>query len=222
MRGVVVSAVALLFAACAAPGQQPSPSGLPKPPAELRVPAAPDWRPGDRWVYRWQSGEQTDTRTVEVLEIREMGGVRYYVARSEDVHEYWTTDLHWAALVRDTRVEARALPPEPWFVWPLEVGRRWSHDGVYENRDGRKESKQEFLVEASETVEVPAGRFEALRLVRESSTLQFDRYWFAPDVRSYVKWSGRRGETEFTVELMEYREGPRAIPGSVRDEPARR
>jgi hypothetical protein len=220
MRKWWVLGAAVVAAACASPGPQ-APSSLPQAPRELRVSAPPEWRPGDRWVYRWVSGEHTGSRTVEVVEIRQVGGVRYYVARSEDAHEYWTPDLHWAALVRDTKVEARMLPPEPWFVWPLEVGRRWTHDGVFEDRSGRKESTQSFLVERAETVEVPAGRFETLRLVRESTTLHFDRYWYAPSVRSYVKWTGRRGDTEFTMELVEHRPAPRAatVP---REEPARR
>lgn len=212
---------ALILVACASPGPQ-APSSLPQTPRELTVPSPPEWRPGDRWVYRWTSGEHTGSRTVEVVEIRDVGGVRYYVARSEDAHEYWTPELHWAGLVRDTRVEARMLPPEPWFVWPLEVGRRWTHTGVFEDKSGRKESAQNFVVEAAETVEVPAGRFETLRLVRESTTLHFDRYWYSPRVRSYVKWTGRRGETEFTLELTEHRHAPRAGSSGQREEPVRR
>lgn len=211
---------AVLFAACtsAAP---PAPSGLAKSAPELKVQTPPEWRPGDRWVYHWRSAEQSGARTVEVVEVRSLGGARYYVARSDDVHEYWTPELHWAALVRDAKVEARMVPPEPWFVWPLEVGRRWTHSGVFEDRAGRRESTHQFVVEASETVEVPAGRFDALRVVRETTTLHFDRYWYAPSVGSYVKWTGRRGETEFSVELVEYRAGPRAA-GEQRQEPARR
>jgi hypothetical protein len=221
VRAGAAAVAGLLLAACAS-AAPPTPSGLPKTPRELKVEVPPEWRPGDRWVYRWSNAAQSGARTVEVVEVRSMGGARYYVARSDDVHEYWTPELHWAALVRDAKVEARMLPPEPWFVWPLEVGRRWTHSGVFEDRTGRRESTHQFLVEASETVEVPAGRFETLRVVRETATLHFDRYWYAPSVGSYVKWTGRRGETEFAVELVEYRAGPRATSGEQRQEPARR
>lgn len=221
MRASLIAGLGIMLAACT-PVTAPAPSGLPKSAPELRVEVPPEWRPGDRWVYRWRSAEQSGDRIVEVVEIRSMGGVRYYVARSDNVHEYWTPELHWAALVRDTKVEARMLPPEPWFVWPLEVGRRWTHSGVFEDREGRRESTHQFQVEAAETVEVPAGRFDTLRVVRETTTLHFDRYWYAPEVGSYVKWTGRRGHTEFAVELMEFRAGPRAASGEQRQAPGRR
>ncbi len=177
-----------------------------------RVESVPEWRPGDRWVYEWRSGSDTGVKTVDILEIKDLNGVRYYVARIGDVDHYYTLDLHWAGSVRDSKVEARMIPPHPWFVWPLEVGRRWAHRGTYEERNTGQQHQDDFAVVAAETIEVPAGRFGAFKLVRQGSHVDFDEYWFAPEVRWYVRWIGRRGEIQFEEHLREYRPAPRLIP----------
>jgi hypothetical protein len=106
------------------------------------------------------------------------------------------------------------VPPRPYFVWPLEVGHRWTYQGVYEERNGKKESNDVFLVVAADTVDVPAGRFRALKIVREGSLRDSDQYWFVPEVRSYARWVGRRGDAEFEEQLTEYHTAPRLIPES--------
>jgi len=40
-----------------------------------------------------------------------------------------------------------------------------------------------------------------------------DQYWYAPDVGFYVKWIGRRGESQFEEQLREYHRAPRLTPG---------
>ena len=198
-----LGAVALGIVACAARDTGPP---------IVRVDAPPDWRPGDRWVYDWTSGSHTGTKTVEVVEIKEVNQVRYYVVRVGDSDQYYTLDFRWSGMVRDSRVEARMTPPQPWFIWPLEVGSQWVHRGLYEELDGKKEHEETFAVVASETVEVPAGRFPALKVVREATTRDSDQYWFAPQVRWYVRWIGRRGEFQFEERLREYHRGSSLIP----------
>jgi hypothetical protein len=182
-----------------------------------RAAVAPEWRPGDRWVYRWANGTQTGTRTVEVLESREVGGIPYYVLKTtpdSDFLNYWTLDLGWAfsVTVRDRKVEARIDRPVPWFNWPLEVGRRWSHQGLYEDRGGKRETNDAFMVVAAESIDVPAGRFQAVKVVREAQSVDSDQYWYAPEVRSYVKWILKRGDKRVEEELVEYKPVERLIP----------
>lgn len=221
MKLPMTVAAAFLVAACAGPATSPpgsSQTGL------VRAQTPPVWVPGDRWVYRWTSGAERSTRTVEMLEVKELNGVRYFVVRNADAHHYWTSDLHWAGTVRATKVEARMVPPAPWFVWPLEIGRRWTHHGTYEDSTGKREATEVFVVEAVEPIEVPAGRFTAVKIVREGTEEQADQYWYVPEVRSYVRWSGRRGNFEFDEQLIEYRPAPRAgleAPGSPAASPTR-
>ena len=58
---------------------------------------------------------------------------------------------------------------------------------------------------ASETIEVPAGRFQSLKVVRESAGQYSDEYWYVPEVRFYARWVGRRGNVDFDWKLEHYR-----------------
>lgn len=200
-----LSALILWLAACAIPQA---------PPSMARVSSPPEWRSGDRWVYEWKSGSERGTKSLEVVEIREVNRIRYYLVRIGSIHHYYTLDLHWAGSARASKVEARMVPPQPWFEWPLEVGRRWVHHGAYEERDAKRQHNDVFAVVAAETVEVPAGRFHALRVVREAGQ-DSDEYWYAPEVRWYVRWIGRRGETQFEEQLREYSLAPTRLPESA-------
>lgn len=176
--------------------------------------SAPEWRPGDRWVYGWTSGADTGTKTVEVVETREISNVPFYLVRVGDLVHFYTRELEWAGTMREQKVESRMSPPQPWFVWPLEAGRRWTHRATHEDANGKSEVADRFSVVAIEMVEVPAGRFSAVKVVRETDRRDIDEYWYAPEVRFYVKWVGRRGDSQFEEQLREYRQAPRLIPGS--------
>lgn len=186
--------------------------------SQISIAEPPEWRPGDRWVYEWTSGSESGTKTLEVMEIREVKGVRYYVVRLSDVDHYYTRELHWAAAIRNSTVEARMVPPHPWFVWPLTVGRRWVHQGTWEDRGATRPVNDTFSVVAVEAVDVPAGTFQAVKLARESSAQGLDEYWYVSAVRSYVRWIGQRGNVTFEERLREYHAAPRLIP---RPEPPR-
>jgi hypothetical protein len=166
-------------------------------------------------VYEWKSGADTGVNVVEVLEIREVNQISYYVVRIGDVDDFYTKDLHWAGRTQDSKVLARMIPPIPWFVWPIETGRRWTYRGIYEDQQGKKQHNDTFAVVGTETVEVPAGRFSALKLARETDRRDSDEYWYAPEIRFYVKWLGRRGEAQFEEQLREHRPSRRVIPESA-------
>jgi hypothetical protein len=172
----------------------------------------PAWRPGDRWIYGWSSGAESGVKTVEAMEIREINQVSFYLVRVGDVDVFYTRDLQWAGTMEDGRVAARMAPPQPLFAWPLEAGRTWAHQGTYEDRTGKTAFNDLFSVVATELVEVPAGRFNAFKIVRQTDRRDSDQYWYAPDVRFYVKWIGRRGDTQFEEQLREYHPAPRMIP----------
>ena len=178
-------------------------AGAQKATAQLVV-TAPEWRVGERWRHAWTAGAERGTKTSEVLGAREVGGVQYHVLRVENADRYYTLDMRWAAIVAESRVTARAVPPQPWFMWPLEVGKSWQYRGVYEDMDRKEPVQESYTVLRVEQVEVPAGTFWAFKLVREGGLTGSDQYWYAPDVRWYVKWVGRRGKDEFQEVLEEY------------------
>jgi len=182
-----------------------------------RVPVAtidspPQWRPGDRWTYGWTAGSETGTKTVEVIELREVNRVPFYIVRVGDLTHFYTRELQWTGSMRDQRVESRMTPPLPWFTWPLESGRRWVHQGTYEDANGKTATTDRFSVEGVEAVEVPAGRFQAVKVIRETDRKDLDQYWYAAEVGFYVKWVGRRGDAQFEEHLQEYRRMPPADP----------
>ncbi len=213
-RWLLVGAVLLGLGACASPERPPAttavvPAAQANPPA---VAAPPEWRPGDQWTYGWTAGTRTGIKVVEVVESREIGGAPYYVARVGELDHLYTPDLRWAGALRDGRVEIRMVPPQPWFVWPLQAGLRWTHRGSYQDPRGTRQRNDSFAVVGEESVEVPAGRFRAFKVAREGSDRDTDEYWYAPEVRFYVKWVGRRDDTEFEERLQSYRAGARLIP----------
>jgi len=168
----------------------------------------PLWTAGDRWLYAWIAGTAKGVKTSEVLGVRDVGGVQYNVLRVETAnlyHMYYTADLHWAANIVESRVVARATPPQPWFNWPLEPGKRWQYQGVYEDRERKDPMRESYRVVGVESVDVPAGTFRAFKIVREVDSAVVDQYWYAPNVCWYVKWVGRRGKDEFEEVLQEYK-----------------
>ncbi len=196
--------IALLIPSCASVQSRdsnlPTQSGI----------ARPAWQVGDRWLHAWTSGATKGVKTSEVLGVREVGGVQYNVLRVGKAHLYYTSDLHWAANIVESRVVARATPPQPWFNWPLEVGRQWQYQGVYQDQKRKDQMRDSYRVVGLERVDVPAGAFQALKIVREVGSSIVDQYWYAPDVRWYVKWVGRRGKDEFEEMLQEYVPAPQA------------
>jgi hypothetical protein len=217
---VALSALALGSAACLThdAGRPPEPPKAPSVDRLVTVPSPPEWRPGDRWTYLVTSGNDRGTKTLEVVEVREISNVPYYVVRLGDYDHYYTRTLNWAAAIRTSKVEARMIPPHPWFAWPLEVGKRWTYQGVWEEQDSKRDLSNRFAVVAVEAVEVPAGRFETLKIVRETDVRDIDEYWYAPAARWHVLWKGRRGDFEFEERLQSYDPAPRLIPsgGDVR------
>jgi hypothetical protein len=213
MQRSLVVTILLTLVGCAVQSPSTTPSTPATGAALSSVLVAPDWRPGDRWVYGWTSGAEGGVKTVEAVEIRAINRVLFYVVRVGETETFYTRDLHWAGAMEDGRVAARMTPPQPWFSWPLEIGRTWTHRGTYEDRSGKVEFNDAYSVVGTEAVEVPAGRFNAFKIVRQTERRDSDQYWYAPDVHFYVKWIGRRGDTQFEEQLREYHPAPRLIPG---------
>ncbi len=205
-RFVAAGAIALALTACATLESPVSmPNARTTEPGASTVATPPEWRPGDQWTFRWTAGAQSGTRTAEVVEVRPLGGQSYYLLRIGTVDHLYTRDLHVAGTLKNETVESRLVPPVPLLTWPLEPGRRWEHRGTYEGREGKREVSDVFTVVGPEIVETPAGRFNALKVVRQGSAGDSDEYWFAPQVHYYVKWVGRRANTEVEEQLQSYR-----------------
>ncbi len=181
---VFLTALAALQSGCAAGGPAAT-SGAPAARSlPTSLPGPPEWKTGDRWNFSWTSGTESGTKTLEIVGVREVNQVRYYVVRLGDTDylTYYTS---------------------------------------FEERNGKTSYSNRFRVVAVETVEVPAGRFDTLKVVRETDGRDFDEYWYAPAVRWHVLWKGRRANVEFEERLQSYDPAPRLIPSVGSDGPAR-
>ncbi len=205
----------LLSLACLVVGFFLASCGSVNPPPENKpltqaASVRPTWRAGDRWLHAWSTGAEKGIKESEVLGLQEVRGVQYFVVRMGPVNAYFTMDLHWAwaATAAESRVTSRAIPPLPWFNWPLEIGKRWVYQGVLEDQEGKDRLQDTYRVVSMEEVTVPAGTFLAFRIVHEAGSSIVDQYWYAPNVRWYVKWLGRRGNDEFQEVLEQYLPAP--------------
>lgn len=211
---LLASTLVVVLGACSVQGPAAPPSGQPatldstfKTVAAAR--AAPDWRPGDRWLYGLLIGTEQGSKTVEVVEVRDFNSAKYYIVRVGALDHLYTTQLQWAGHARERKIESRMSPPLPWFTWPLEPGRKWTYRGTLQDSSGTVTRSDNFIVLAAEVLEVPAGRFNTLKVVHDSDRGDRNEYWYAPDVRSYIKWVWQRGSSRTEEQLREYHAAPR-------------
>ena len=80
---VFLTALAVLQSGCTAG----APAANSRAPAARSLPTSlagpPEWKTGDRWNFSWTSGTESGTKTLEIVEVREVNQVRYYVMRGD-------------------------------------------------------------------------------------------------------------------------------------------
>ena len=172
----------------------------------------PEISTGDRWAFAEHGSvpSATPTRTWIVTAVTSEG------IEGTDNGEplRLTRELNVLDSARESASNMQALR------FPLEVGKRWTYstDWHLKAKGSRGTADGEAIVVAYETVRVPAGTFEAFKIVRKDRIhgtspvgSQYGgaeataTYWYAPDARAIVKlvahnpYLGTR-----TVELVEY------------------
>jgi hypothetical protein len=187
----------LLLASCATPAL---PEGEGKgilaldgaPPPGVESFARPEWRQGDRFVYR-RGG-----RIRLAFRVDSAGADGYRCVEEVSLMtNSFTRDLWEAGQERDGVPEAtRALaPPDPMLTWPLWEGKRWSGH-LLSKAPGRPAIPLQvsYHCDRVETVHVPAGSFRALRIWRNVTVAAEGDYvvrtslrWYAPEVGFLVR-----------------------------------
>lgn len=201
----VLGAVGALCACGSAPTPLPAGPGLVtfdrEAPAGVTTFSRPEWSVGDRFVYRHGGEQRVAVRVVaiderEIALIDETAGIRNVVDR--DFGYLRLEDQGGAVVTRWDPVDAR-------LSWPVWAGKRWACQYVL-REDGGSEVPvlAEYHCDALETVTVPAGSFEALRIWRRSRPLlegdwldRCDLFWYAPTIGQVV----RRLEATVLTEL---------------------
>ena len=183
-------------------------------------PLPPDgWFPladGTRWVYEVRNGERVerhdmkatggDVRTLEGAEVpyRFVYGrppwadhditKSIYAVPEAGAREFYLDASAWS-LWHDPPVAL--LPPRP------AVGAAWAWEGRFEYEAGERDASAAMTVEALEEIEVPAGRFSALRVRSTYDDGVVVVRWFARGV-GCVRLDVEGGSRPRGMKLVEY------------------
>lgn len=165
--------------------------GTPGPPA-----AAPDYRVGDRWVYRvtdgfrnrvtWEETYQVTTASPQAIVV----SVRAKGASVDDSRtETWSAPgivVAGAVFDNDTR---RFEPPLERYRFPLVGGAYWNQEVRDANHDSRPYAgvRRAVRVGGYERITTPAGTFDAIRL-QVDMRLDDEAFWRWPTECTYVLW----------------------------------
>ena len=151
----------------------------------------PVWKPGFQWHYRWSDprGSGTYIRAITGEEI--VDGLPRYVMRTGHRDIYWSkADLAWLMEQVDGEIESQAVPEYRKFVWPLEPGKTWLSRYQWAHSGERKteERTRRHRVAGLESIQVPAGTYQALRVVvLDTAGKKINEYWYSPETRWLVK-----------------------------------
>lgn|SRR5574341_786392 len=218
---VRAAAVAALFVsgACAA---QPS-APVKKPEAKRVKPEAPVAKPAvkadDRWVYRL-----TDRRMkpptmiyeirVSFVDSRAIHAVVEAQGRTSQSDAIWTSEWNVAVSVGGGVVEIE----KGLFQFPLSPGRKY--EAAWEARrpragDFHVRHERKVTVVGWEDIEVPAGKFRALKIQADGWFRRLDKeavqdearntFWYVPQVKRWVKSVYQDVQLEVVEELYFYR-----------------
>jgi hypothetical protein len=190
-----------LLAPMAAPGQG-VPAGAPRPQSFTVGGNAerPDIRPGDRWSYRVTDkftnlAESVSFEVTTVTENRIHARILQSSHGMDGITGVWDRD--WNPLVQGA-IEYK--PFYPTLQFPLEPGKRWRGVGQWYNGSGVLRHDVTSQVTGWERVAVPAGTFDAVRIVvrggiSESGSINYyaqngsisSVIWYAPSIGQIVK-----------------------------------
>jgi hypothetical protein len=164
----------------------------------------PTWTVGDTWTYKTETGKFF-TWTVDKIKND------FYVVREKGVHlsfPYFTNDL---ASSHHTNAQDQIFykndPPMQYYSWPLQPGKKWHQRIHWEDLKTSNTIDHYSRVVKMETVKVPAGKFETVKVVRTAGDWTYT-YWYCPQVKNYVKWITVNPKGTFSQELVEFQVTP--------------
>lgn len=209
----------LLVSSVDVAAQAPRPDSLPPAAADTGPIIRPDVQEGDQWVYR-RTGDGAPRALRQTVTRRVVQGISLLTEVSDSADTTVTVfDRSWGLIgsgFNDYR------PPLAYYSFPLYAGKRWGIDSEVSNfgagQTGRMRGEGRAV--AWEEVQVPAGRFLALRIeVRidaadpgdAARTLTVaETHWYARNVLRPVRVVsesrvGADAARTETIELVSYR-----------------
>ena len=176
----------------------------------------PHVKPGDRWTYRYIEyipASRTSTISSEVTFADEHA---IHLVSTQDGGEKendvtftaeWNLVASRRSGIYDPHNGMFRFPMRPGDSWPSRYRVSFPRESYYSDQD------RIARVEGWEEVDVPAGRFRALKIVAEGASSRSDRplsgrtrevMWYAPQVKRYVKWTYEAGSVRRTNHSFEY------------------
>jgi hypothetical protein len=198
----LLAGMALALGACDKPAPPPGA-------AEADQVPRPEWRLGDRWVFR-RTTPAGDTTVViyRVTAVTAEGYTLQLGGLTPEVTETWTPDFHLRTQQLAGRPAARFEPAAMFFAWPLQLGKSWSQTFTFHDGQQAGQYVNEWRVgPVVESLQVLAGSFYVVRVERRGPGGQLlDTYWYTPRVRYWVKHESYAGG--YVDELVEAPSGP--------------
>lgn len=209
-------------AAAASPGVRPDSASLPRQVPGEPVPRTDDpelaWIPrdGDRFIYSVALGSQVKGRmAVEVIGSRDKRVKERLVwlptgtiAATRDVQAGFSAERFLAPVIFPGSYQLLEFAPYPQPEIALEPGKRWVDvpGEVIRYQIGKTTVRFAMRVIGRETVNVPAGRFDAYHIEAKavaegvnSTILRITAdYWYAPKIRRTVRMT-LRNKTDYDV-----------------------
>ena len=164
-------------------------------------PTLNDYKIGEKWVWNWK-------RTVEG-EVRAEGEDIQEVVDYNGVLGFW----NGVDTVRISAVLNQEQSGTPFRDWPLFVGKKWKYESEWENNEGTKgKTSQDAEVVSFEELNVAAGKFMAYKIEYKGIVTNSrgykgemsDTWWYAPELKTYIKHVNDDGYGVYTNELTHY------------------
>ncbi len=173
----------------------------------------PEIRAGDAWtyaVYDGYRGTRKGSARVTVQQITPQGVVTQMDSDGGPATRTFTPEWNPHTLELPEDRIADFTPPFPAFAFPLEDSKRWSATVIaVESRSGRRYAVHvSARVAGRETIQTPAGTFDAIRVDRSvyldnhewwrSGTRWYQSEWYAPAVSRSVRYQDYSEYTDYT------------------------
>lgn len=172
---------------------------------------------GTRVVYRTLNNSGGTGSYTRIIQHETYNGQPVFAAASPDnrgraVFNQGTGA--WIADLLDGKLQRASTPSSMDYQWPLQIGKNWAAKYDFTDHLAGKSwaIAQNWAVEATETVTVPAGTFDTFRLqsIPVQNVAVVTTRWYAPSLGVFVKQRAERDSSHYqgpgwtTTELAEY------------------
>lgn len=197
----VLAAAALALAACQTalfPGEQAPSAASPLAAAKIEV-AAPQWQVGDRWHYSDGYDLQVTLTHQDLTRFERTDTPGLWFSRRGFLREaaQSPTLMRYVTFRSVAADKAQTLTNAAPLVYKREYIR--GSRTVTHNTS--------WTIESQERISVPAGDFDCIVIVwrsrnPESGWTGFERWWYAPAARNYVRMEYRYGEAPVRARVL--------------------